>query len=253
MKAQYLIGPAILTAMAMSGTVLARAISVDSGDYGNFDSSQPQNGGTLFSSTGQTYSVDGLLLSFSPGTAMVTGAMFSPNEGTTADYCLDTGCSTAITNGAMFNWGPQPGSQVAGPTGLVEQVIVYNLADGQSLPLVGAPNQSFTTSGAFEVDFNYAATTASGCSGETAMINVGGQKYMSTNPCVAVDNAFFFNDSGGKLTLEGTPSGWTAVGGTVSAPEIDANSAVAGLSLMFGGLAVLLGRRRSPRVGNSAA
>jgi len=246
MKGQYLIGPAILAAMAMSGTVAARTISVDSGDYANFDSSLLNNGATLFSGTGQSTTIDGLLLSFSPGTSLTTGAMFFPNNGTTADYCLDTGCTTAINQGtgAMFNWGPQPASQLIGPAGITEQVIVYSLADGQSLPVLGSSSQTFTTSGAFEVDFNYAATSATGCAGETASISVGSQKYTSVNPCVAVDNAFFFNDAGGKLALEGTPSGWAAAGGVVSAPEIDTHSAIAGLSLLLGGLAVLLGRRR---------
>jgi hypothetical protein len=253
MRAQYLIGPAILTAIAMSGTVAARTIVVDSGNFGNFDSSLPNNGGVTFSTTGQTFPIDGLLMSFSPGTSMATGAMFSPDGNSITDYCVSSStCSTAITTGtgAMFNWGPQPGSQQAGPTGITEQVIVYQLADNQSLPVVGSPGQNFTTAGAFEVDFNYAATS---CAGETGSLSVGGQKYTSAaNPCVSVDNAFFFNDSGGKLMLEGTPSGWSPAG-VVSAPEIDPNSAVAGFSLMFGGLAVLLGRRRLPLLAKSAA
>jgi hypothetical protein len=143
----------------------------------------------------------------------------------------------------MFNWGTNPASQTVGPSGISEQVVVYQLQDGQTLPLVGSTTQTFTTSGAIEVDFNYFNTS---CGGESASLAVGKQKYTSGNPCAAGDNAFFFNDSTGKLVLEGAVSGWKP-GTVASAPEIDPNSAVTGLSLLLGSLAVLRGRRSLPR------
>jgi hypothetical protein len=132
--------------------------------------------------------------------------------------------------------------------GPVEQVIAYSLASGGFLSLAA---------GDTEVQFNYDPSVA-GATG-VASFTVGGVTYTSigtTIPTEATKTNDFLFDASGKLlgaigadtagnpTLTaGVPTGWTASSGTVSAPELDPASGVAGLTLLLGGLAVLRGRQ----------
>ncbi len=164
----------------------------------------------------------GISLSFAPGTSL-------------ASYVVE---SNGTPGYDMFNW-------VGGPTA----------ADGgystqeQVLLEVQSPNQ-------FTLDFNYADV---GCAGETATLKVNSLSFSAANPCklgtevsgtsVFSGNPYDYFDShftfdvtaNGSVQLVGA-SPWA---GTVSAPEIDPNSAIAGLTLLLGGVASLTGRRRS--------
>ena len=135
-----------------------------------------------------------------------------------------------------FNGGDMP----------VEQVMQYRLASGGPLSLAA---------GDTEVEFNYASSLA-GVSGVASFL-MGGVTYTSTGTLLPTGtlNDFLFDQNGkllGALGLDasfnpmftaGIPTGWTSSGGTASAPEIDPASAVAALTLLLGGLAVLRGRR----------
>lgn len=140
------------------------------------------------------------------------------------------------------------------PNGPLEQVIAYTMDN----------NGSVTQSGDIEVEFNYntffnpeLATTAG-----TASFTMGGVTYMSTGGFLptGTDNDFLFSSAGvlkgeivtdvtGSATIKaGVPDGWTVKSGTVTAPEIDPASAVAGVTLLAGLLAVLRGGRRTLKV-----
>jgi hypothetical protein len=152
------------------------------------------------------------------------------------------------------------------PNGPLEQVIVYTLAAGNALGL---------KAGDTEVEFNYntffdpsLATTAG-----TASFTMGGITYASTGGLLPTGtlNDFLFDSSGKYLGALGTdsvgnplltpasgtslaPGGWTSGssggggGGTVTAPELDAASAISALTLAMGGLMLALGTRRSRKL-----
>jgi hypothetical protein len=152
-----------------------------------------------------------------------------------------------------------PGNEFTlNPNGPLEQVMTYTMAD----------NGSISQAGDVEVEFNYntffnptLATTAG-----TASFTMGGVTYTSTGTFLptSTDNDFLFSSTGGlkgelvtntsgvaSLTA-GVPQGWaiksSGGGGTVSAPEIDPASAVAGITLLAGLLAVLRSGRRTLKV-----
>jgi hypothetical protein len=156
--------------------------------------------------------------------------------------------------------GDCPGNEFTlNPNGPLEQVLTYTMAS----------NGSVTQAGDVEVEFNYntfvvpaLATTAG-----TASFTMGGVTYMSSGTLLptSTDNDFLFSSSGalkGEIVtatngtasvVAGLPQGWTIKsssggGGTVAAPEIDPASAVAGLTLLAGLIAVLRSGRRRPRV-----
>jgi hypothetical protein len=151
-----------------------------------------------------------------------------------------------------------PGNEFTlNPNGPLEQVMTYTMAN----------NGSVTQAGDVEVEFNYntffnptLATTAG-----TATFTMGGVTYMSSGGILptGTDNDFLFSSTGvlkgeivtdtsGAATIKaGVPDGWTIKsggGGTVSAPEIDPASAVAGITLLAGLLAVLRSGRRTLKV-----
>jgi hypothetical protein len=151
-----------------------------------------------------------------------------------------------------------PGNEFTlNPNGPLEQVLTYTMAN----------NASVSQAGDIEVEFNYntffnptLATTAG-----TASFTMGGVTYTSTGTFLptTTDNDFLFSSTGalkGEIVTDSTgtasvvaglPQGWTIKsggGGTVSAPEIDPASAVAGLTLLAGVLAVLRSGRRTLKV-----
>ncbi len=169
----------------------------------------------------------GVSLSFAPGTSLDSYQIYG--LGSTYD---------------MFNWRGGP-TAADGGYSTQEQVLVE----------VIHPNE-------FILQFNYADA---GCAGETASLRVGNLTFSAANPCnygvpttgctegnpspadecQYLENEFTFKIVKGKVQLVG-PSPWANV---ASAPEIDPNSAVAGLTLLLGGIATLTGRRRCPRGG----
>jgi hypothetical protein len=154
-----------------------------------------------------------------------------------------------------------PGNEFTlNPNGPLEQVMTYTMDN----------NASVSQAGDVEVEFNYntffnptLATTTG-----TASFTMGGVTYTSTGGVLptSTDNDFLFSSSGalkgeivtdstGTASLQaGVPVGWIIKsgggggGGTISAPEIDPASAVAGLTLLAGMLAVLRSGRRTLRV-----
>jgi hypothetical protein len=143
------------------------------------------------------------------------------------------------------------------PNGPLEQVMTWTMDN----------NGSLTQAGDVEVEFNYntffnpSLATTTG----TALFTMGGVTYMSSGTLLptSTDNDFLFSSTGtlkGEIVTDssgtasvvaGLPQGWTIKsggGGTVSAPEIDPASTVAGLTLLAGLLAVLRGGRRTLRL-----
>ena len=107
----------------------------------------------------------------------------------------------------------------------------------------------------FTLQFNYAEDL--GCSGETASLVLNTTTFSTSNPCTKgpeligdtpsgshydyVNSSFSFDiTSAGKVQLIGS-SPWAAV---TAAPEIDTTSAISGLTLLVGGIAVIRSRRR---------
>jgi hypothetical protein len=162
-----------------------------------------------------------------------------------------------VTAATQYDWytNPPPAASTCTATpnapGPIEQVINYALAGG-----------TFgLAAGDREVEFNYDASlnNAKG----TASFVMGGVMYTSTGTTLPTsttfENDFVFTASGalvGGIVIDstsdvasfktGVPTGWIASGGTtVSAPEIDPTSAIAALTLLAGGLAVLRGGRRT--------
>lgn len=152
--------------------------------------------------------------------------------------------------------GPPADPDMVNPEGPLEQVIAYTMAN----------NGLVTQANDIEVEFNYdtffnpaLATTAG-----TASFTMGGVTYMSSGGFLptGTDNDFLFSsagvlkgelvtDSTGTATLvAGVPQGWAikSGGGTVAVPEIDPASAIAGITLLAGLLAVLRSGRRTLKV-----
>lgn len=209
MNARIFIGIGTL-GIAVCSAAGARSISTD-----GWSTIGSGNGATVTVDSSNPLPAEGAL---PPG---VVSLVFSP--GTAPDnYTI----SSLNGSGDMYVWGNS------------EQVIVNSGASG------------------FTIDFNYGG--ASSCPSETAMLSVNGATYSAANPCARgtemkgigansgnpydyFQNEFVFGlNKSGNLQLDG--SGW----GPVAAPEIDPNSAFSGLTLLLGGVAVIVGRRRSP-------
>jgi hypothetical protein len=113
-------------------------------------------------------------------------------------------------------------------------------------PVLGGASTS-----AFKVTFNYGS--AFGGAGETASLGYGGVTYTLSNPGAAAAGATEFDFSGGVIANLSTllKDGWTSGTGTgtgtgtTSAPEIDPASMMSALTLLAGGLAIMIsGKRR---------
>ena len=134
--------------------------------------------------------------------------------------------------GDMYYWERELGAQP-----MSEQIIV----------LPGTPG-----SNKFTVEFNYDANDASGCAGEVATLTINLTTYRAPTPCVAgsfnangspggfEESLFKFTLNHGHLQLQTLPSGWSVA----SAPELDGNSMGSAITLLAGGLAVAMSRRR---------
>ena len=157
--------------------------------------------------------VNNMTFDFAPG---ITQAASSSAFDTPTPDNLPKG----VMNEWEYNWGNADVSNPANP--IAERVLVTE--SNSAVPV-------------FTFDFLYASTS---CPGETASFDLGSAKYTATNPCVSQASVTVTN---GQITAQGlTRSGVT------SAPELDPNSAVAELTLLAGGIAVVLGRRRLPVV-----
>jgi hypothetical protein len=151
----------------------------------------------------------------------------------------------------------------------LSQVLDYGLNSTSSFSPLEVWNGTVDTgttlslaTGDHEVEFNYDSARVTTSTAGTASFTLGGVTYTSNGSFVpsTTDNDFLF-DSTGKLlgglgtdqfgdtvVLSGVPTGWTAGGSTISAPEIDPSSAVAGLTLLAGALVLMRGGRRTLKV-----
>jgi hypothetical protein len=156
-----------------------------------------------------------------------------PN-GTPANDSATVNAAFTASSGEMYQYysgavGAQPDAQV----------VVWNLTTGP-----------FGTQES-EIELNGWCPGGSGSS-----FKFGGVTY--TGGCSGVSTDLIFSQAGslvgyvtdasdGTATIHSgtTVPGWTESGGSVSAPEIDSSTAITGLALLVGGLAVLRGSRRT--------
>jgi hypothetical protein len=221
MKARHFIALGIL-GIAICGAADARSIVYDSGQW---DPSASFPGS--ISSTGGTLNVDGFSLAVAPG------GTFAVATFPAVPFITGVNNSFPPSTAYEFNWGTDASNSDSSSNGISEQVIV-----------------DVTSSTAFSVDFNYASSS---CSMENATFSVGGTTYSASNPCSANQKGSNneFNVMNGKVS--GLPSSdWKSSTTSISAPEMDPNSAFSALALLLGGLAVLLGRRTSPQAASQA-
>jgi hypothetical protein len=207
--------PIILVFIAC-GTANARSIVYDEGQWTQDPGST--NNLPAVISTG----IDGVLFNIGAGvltdpTATTSGSYFITNSsGLPGEF------PQPVLFARQFNWGTDannPGNQ----NGITDQVYVDEFT----------PNS-------FAILFAYSASCKNT---QSAGVFIEGVIYEQSNPC-----------TGGEIDVKNgvvTATGWLNSGGggtTVSAPEIDPNSASTGLSLLIGGLAVIVGRRKLPVV-----
>jgi hypothetical protein len=220
MKARHFIAPGIL-GIAICGAAGARSIVYDSGQW---DSSATFPG-SITGSSG-TLTVDGTFL------ALMPGGTFTVATPPAVPFVTGVNNSFPPASAYEFNWGTDATNSDSSSNGILEQVIV-----------------NVTSPTAFTVEFNYAST---GCSKETASLSFGGTTYSAADPCSAnlkpTGNEFSVVNG---IVSGSLPSGWSS-SAAVSAPEIDSSSALSGLALLFGSLAVARGRRASPQTANHA-
>jgi hypothetical protein len=179
---------------------------------------------------------------FIPGGTYANAVACTPNSSSPSDlFPAGTPVNDAATvNAAYTATGGEMFQYYTGAIGVVPdaQVAVWNLLTG---PL-GAQET--------ELELNGWCPGGSGAS-----LKFGGNTY--TGGCGGTSTDLLFSQSGslvgyvtdasnGTATIHAGTSvpGWTE-SGVVSAPELDPSSAIAGLTLLMGGLAVLRGGRRA--------
>jgi hypothetical protein len=126
----------------------------------------------------------------------------------------------------FFNLTTSASESVYGPNPTLD-------SSGSPEPLGPAlPATAQTPFTAWEIEFNYTNPSA------PASLEFGGNIYTASAATLSSSNLNEFVYYNGNLYA---PTGWASP--TVSAPEIDSTSAIAGLTLLVGCLAVLRGRR----------
>jgi hypothetical protein len=205
------------------------------------------------------------------GSSPFNPGLVTPNTATlVAGSTINTDqVELAITSAVQYVYysSPIPAASACEPpgdpftlnsNGPLEQVLTYTMA----------ANASVSQAGDIEVEFNYNTFSDAALASTlgNASFTMGGVTYMSSGTVLptSTDNDFLFSSTGvlkGEIVTDtsgtasltaGVPQGWTIKssggGGTVSAPEIDPASAVAGLTLLAGMLAVLRSGRRTLKV-----
>jgi hypothetical protein len=179
---------------------------------------------------------------FIPGGTYANSVACTPNSSAASDLFPDGGPvnDAATVNATYTATGGEMFQYYAGAIGAVPdaQVAVWNLLTGP----FGAQET--------EIELNGWCPGGSGAS-----LKFGGNTF--TGGCGGTSTDLLFSHSGslvgyvtdasdGTATIHAGASvpGWTE-SGVVSAPEIDPSSAMAGLTLLVGGLAVLRGSRRA--------
>ena len=195
---------------------------------------------------------------YNPGLVTPNSATLVAGSNITTDQSFLLSVQSAIQYVYYTNPIPDVSTCATDPfsaPGPLEQVIQYTMAD----------NVGVTQAGDIEVAFNYdTAVPSLATTAGNASFTLNGVTYTSTGTVLptAFNDEFLFSSIGvlkGELVTDsntglvslkaGVPDGWTSSGGgTVTVPEIDPTSAIAGLTLLAGGLAILRGSRRSLRV-----
>jgi hypothetical protein len=215
----------IVGGMLVCAAAQARTISYDCGAFGD---ENPRYA---------NFAPDGLTLSISPGAD--DQAQGGQADGSCSGY-----------NGAgdkSFDNEPAKGTA----PGWMEQGGIYTGNNGVLLSAwqVLVTQNSDKNSSGFTVEFLYDSSIGTldpTCSSQTASLTLGTGKnaktYSLKDACGGSSGEYVF-DFSSKGTLEGSNpfSGTT----TTAAPEMDSKSAIAGVTLLLGLIAVLRGRRRS--------
>jgi hypothetical protein len=218
MKSTKIVVSTIVGLLVLSGTAESRSLS-------SMQWEGPSNG-TPSSGTGTSATLDALSspILLADGTSL-SGINLSFAPGTSAtSYSILTNDNP--NSGVAYLWG------------------AFDVNGNQTGDAVVLFNNSSTLT----VDFDYASTK--GCS--AASITVGSAMYSAVNPCALSDakTELVFNTINGSLQNSSSylnGGGWTEKSVTASAPEIDPASAMSGLTLLIGALAVLRGRNgRNP-------
>jgi hypothetical protein len=213
-----------MASVAFCGTAGAHTLIVDEWPYPSSN---------IGSGTGNSVTLGSTLLDGST-LAGVTTLSFAPGV-TTMSYQTDYGVLGGGQEANEYVWGDSAGGGVDAssvpvpPPNTGEQIVIEpGTYTGGTFT-----NSSGTTTGAnaFEIYFDYAAA----CSTCTATLDVNGTMYQATNP--SATGVLTFSD--GILVGSATAAGFAPV----TAPEIDPASAMGGLTLLAGALAVLRGRR----------
>ncbi len=249
---------AIITAVSLIGC-LASANRADAGGGSGRSTRIDDENGAGCMSTYTTDASNAASFNFTPGGVYLNQTACTPNsaanpvptsvlfpDGTFNGASGGSDTSPFIaTGGAMYQYFT--GAITTGSSNNIPdaQVSVWNLANTDTeIELNGwCPGGSGAS---FKFDGN---TFAGGCaagSAEDLLFNktggvIGFVTYTNGDPSTAAVDL-------SVKDLTGWTENGSAIGGsgTVSAPEIDASSAVAAVTLLFGGLAVLRGGRRSP-------
>jgi hypothetical protein len=213
MKSTNIVGSTIVGLLVLFGTAQSRSLS-------SMDWEGPSNG-TSSSGTGTSVTLDALKspILLGDGTSL-SGIDLSFAPGTSAtSYSILTNDNPS--SGVAYLWGG------------------FNSNGNQKGDAVVLLNSGSTLT----VDFDYSKNK--GCS--AASITVDSVMYSAVDPC-RLSNAetqLVFNTSTGKLQNSSSylnGGGWTEKS-VASAPEIDPTSAIGGLTLLIGALAVLRGGR----------
>jgi hypothetical protein len=194
-----------LLVMAVCGAASARGISYDGGQF--------DTQGTVNGATASLLLNNNLTAVFGPGTTTAASAdsWTNPNS----NFVVPAG----VVNVWEYNWGTNVSNDPNGdPIDIMERVTVELLTTGQ-----------------YDFNFGYESTN---CSGETASFSLGTAKFSESNPCA---------NPGALVVTNGVVTSVTNFSSVpkVSAPEIDPNSAVAALTILLGGLAIVRGARKS--------
>lgn len=198
-----------------------------------------EGNGTGCMSTWTTVSDPTGAAAFSPGGTFGSEVACAPNSGSPADLFPNgvaaNDASTAIgggapyvaTGGEMFQF--YPGAPSPTPSA---QIVAWTLTNSDT-----EVEMNGWCPGGASGSFTWGANTyKGGCSGAATDFLFNSAKGFIG----------FVNDSTNTVDLVSrVPTGWTSTGsGSVSAPEIDSSSAMASLTLLAGGLAVLRSRRQ---------
>jgi hypothetical protein len=229
MKLENFFLPGLLSSLVICGSASSHNISGD-GWNGLLSST-----GSYFWGTGTSISVNPQALPEGISLAGITSLSFSPGTGASNPATGSYEINTRVNNNNPF-YETADEWEWSGAQNVDAQAVdlIATSLTGASM-LKDAP--------VLTVSVGY-ADAGFGCTsivGEIASVSVNGVTYTAKNPCSLASGSGDLTFIDGVLK-PGTGIGWTESTSSVSAPEIDPRSAVAGLGILLGGLMVLRGR-----------